>query len=92
MVGRSSLWSVITACDAVDAMLSDRPYRKALSVDTVREELARYSGIQFDPAIVKVLLGSNVLERHAGWVGNPSTGEPADSVPVDSPDRGLVRV
>jgi len=56
---------VITVCDSVDAMLSDRPYRKALDVTTVREELARYSGIQFDPAVVRAILSSNVLEEHA---------------------------
>ena len=56
---------VIGACDAIDAMLSDRPYRKALDLATVRDELTRFSGIQFDPAIVKVLVDSEVLESHA---------------------------
>jgi putative nucleotidyltransferase with HDIG domain len=56
---------IINVCDAVDAMLSDRPYRKALSLETVRNELETYSGIQFDPAVAKVLVGSEVLEKHS---------------------------
>jgi len=56
---------VINVCDAVDAMLSDRPYRKALSLEIVRDELATFSGIQFDPEVVKVLIHSEVLERHS---------------------------
>jgi len=56
---------VIGVCDAVDAMLSDRPYRKALDLPTVRRELTQFSGIQFDPQVVKVLVNSEVLEAHA---------------------------
>ena len=38
--------------DAYDAMISDRPYRKALTPKTAVAELQRYSGTQFDPALV----------------------------------------
>ncbi len=55
---------IIGVCDAVDAMLSDRPYRKALPLSTVRDELTRYSGVQFDPSVVRVLTSSDVLEQH----------------------------
>ena len=41
---------IIAACDAFDAMLSDRPYSPAKSVDEARAELHRCSGTQFDPA------------------------------------------
>jgi putative nucleotidyltransferase with HDIG domain len=54
---------VIMLCDSVDAMLSDRPYRKALPVEAVRAEIRRCSGTQFDPSIVKVVLASTILER-----------------------------
>jgi putative nucleotidyltransferase with HDIG domain len=54
---------IIMICDAVDAMLSDRPYRDALSVEAVRQELLRCSGTQFDPDIVQVILEHNTLER-----------------------------
>jgi putative nucleotidyltransferase with HDIG domain len=59
---------IIMLCDSIDAMLSDRPYRRALSVDQVRAELLRCSGSQFDPEIVRVILQRNTLERAAKLV------------------------
>ncbi len=38
--------------DTVDAMTSDRVYRKALSMDAAIAELERYAGSQFDPRVV----------------------------------------
>ncbi len=55
---------IIKVCDAVDAMLSDRPYRDALSLTAVREQLVIHSGTQFDPEIVGAILRSEVLEEH----------------------------
>jgi putative nucleotidyltransferase with HDIG domain len=57
---------IIMICDSVDAMLSDRPYRKALSIDTVRAELQRCAGAQFDPKLVEVMLAKGTLERAVG--------------------------
>ena len=50
-------------CDAVDAMLSDRPYRNALPVSHVRQELTRCAGTQFDPDLVDTIIKNNTLER-----------------------------
>lgn len=47
---------IFTLVDTLDAMTSDRPYRKALSYEAVQAEVARCSGSQFDPAIVKIFL------------------------------------
>lgn len=47
---------VIVVADTVEAMTSDRPYRKALSLDVVVEELHKYSGSQFDPVPVNAFL------------------------------------
>jgi HD-GYP domain-containing protein (c-di-GMP phosphodiesterase class II) len=47
---------IFAVADAVDAMLSDRPYRKALGVDHARKEVKRCSGTQFDPKVVEVFL------------------------------------
>jgi HD-GYP domain-containing protein (c-di-GMP phosphodiesterase class II) len=46
---------IILACDALDAMTSNRPYRAALPERAARNELRRFSGSQFDPQIVETL-------------------------------------
>jgi len=47
---------IILVADTVEAMTSDRPYRKALSLDVVYSELTKYSGSQFDPVCVDAFL------------------------------------
>jgi putative nucleotidyltransferase with HDIG domain len=47
---------IFAVVDTLDAMTSDRPYRKALSYDKAREEIIRFSGTQFDPSVVEVFL------------------------------------
>ena len=42
--------------DTLDAMTSDRPYRRALSFAAAREEVRRCSGTQFDPKVAKAFL------------------------------------
>lgn len=42
--------------DTLDAMTSDRPYRKALPFDMVISEVRKCSGTQFDPEIAKLFL------------------------------------
>jgi HD superfamily phosphohydrolase YqeK len=49
---------IIMFADTMDAMLSDRPYRAALSETEVRAELAKWKGVQFDPAVCDALLRS----------------------------------
>lgn len=55
---------IIKVCDAIDAMLSDRPYRKALSLPQVKEQLVLYSGVQFDLEVVKAVIDGDVLREH----------------------------
>jgi putative nucleotidyltransferase with HDIG domain len=54
---------IIMLCDSVDAMLSDRPYRNALTLAAVKAELKRCTGSQFDPRIVDVMIQENTLEK-----------------------------
>lgn len=42
--------------DTLDAMTSDRSYRKAMSFDAAKEEIARMAGSQFDPLAVEAFL------------------------------------
>ncbi|MCL5073187.1 MAG: HD domain-containing protein, partial [Actinobacteria bacterium] len=43
---------IFAVVDAYDAMISDRPFKKAISKDKAIEELKKLSKIQFDPSIV----------------------------------------
>jgi response regulator RpfG family c-di-GMP phosphodiesterase len=47
---------IFALVDTMDAMTSDRPYRKALPFTRVIEEVARCSGSQFDPVIARAFL------------------------------------
>lgn len=44
---------ILTVADSFEAMTSDRPYRKGMSIGEAAAELRRCSGTQFDPAIVE---------------------------------------
>jgi response regulator RpfG family c-di-GMP phosphodiesterase len=47
---------ITLACDAYNAMTSDRPYRRALSGNAAREEIAAGAGTQFCPTVAQALL------------------------------------
>jgi HD-GYP domain-containing protein (c-di-GMP phosphodiesterase class II) len=47
---------IFAIADTLDAMRSDRDYRKAQSMEAVRQEISLWSGRQFDPRIVKIFL------------------------------------
>jgi putative nucleotidyltransferase with HDIG domain len=48
---------IFSIADTLDAITSDRPYRKARSFHAARGEIKRCSGSQFDPRVVDVYLG-----------------------------------
>jgi hypothetical protein len=55
------LWSrVIAFADTIDAMTTDRPYRRALTHDAVRTEIEAQVGRQFDPDVAVTLIS----EKH----------------------------
>ncbi|MGH9431985.1 MAG: HD domain-containing phosphohydrolase [Terriglobia bacterium] len=47
---------IFAVADTLDAMTSDRPYRKALAFAEAKKEIARQSGKQFDPEVVRAFL------------------------------------
>lgn len=49
--------------DTLDAMTSDRSYRKALSFDQARAEIVKMSGTQFDPVAVQAFLAEETTLR-----------------------------
>lgn len=57
---------IIMIADTIDAMTTDRPYRKALSFDRTMEELKKFAGKQFDPKLVELVANSANLRRLLG--------------------------
>lgn len=49
--------------DTLDAMTSDRSYRKALSFDQAHAEIVKMSGTQFDPVAVQAFLAEQTTLR-----------------------------
>ena len=47
---------IVAVCDAFDAMVSDRPYRRAMTRDAAIAELRACAGTQFDPRVVQAFL------------------------------------
>lgn len=64
---------LVAVADTFDAMTSDRPYRKALSLQVALDELARCSGTQFDPSVVAAFV--------AALRESPSICDPSMSTP-----------
>jgi putative nucleotidyltransferase with HDIG domain len=57
---------IIMVADTLDAMTTDRPYRKALSLQRALEELHKHSGTQFDPKLVTIVAKSPSIRRLLG--------------------------
>ena len=56
---------IVSACDAFNAMTTDRSYRKALPLSVAVGELRKNSGTQFCPAVVDALVGARARGRAA---------------------------
>lgn len=76
---------IIMFADTIDAMTTDRPYRAALDATSVRKELLRFRGTQFDPIMCDALLRSPEYSKlfapkdteETGWIQR-------------TPDRGSI--
>ena len=64
---------IVAVCDAYDAMVSARPYSKAVAGDEAMAELRRCAGAQFDPAVVAAfgVERSRPRAQHADVSGAP---------------------
>jgi putative nucleotidyltransferase with HDIG domain len=70
---------IVSACDAFNAMTTDRPYRKALPLTVAIAELRTHAGTQFAPDVVEALIA--VVERDAPeW--QLAFTEPAPAMPA----------
>ena len=75
---------LIAICDSFQAMLSDRPYRAALTLDEARAEIRRGAGVQFDPALARLFL-DRCPTSGATVAPPPASGAaPPDGLGVDA--------
>jgi putative nucleotidyltransferase with HDIG domain len=90
---------IIVVCDAVDAMLSDRPYRKALALRLVLEQLEQHRGQQFDHRVIQALVSSDILAEfaevmrnvRAAMLSDPRSGPGGHALPVPLSIAGRTR-
>ena len=75
---------IVSISECFDAMITDRPYRKALSLKKIVTELKTFSGKQFDPSLVKHLLALIEEKREAIC---PKTFNQKRSLPFDPKTR-----
>ena len=63
------LTRIVSLSESFDAMITNRPYRKALPMNKITAELKKCSGTQFDPDLVQLFLqiieerGENILPK-----------------------------
>ncbi len=85
---------ILSAVDYLDALASDRQYRRAMPLDDVMQRLIAESGKAFDPKVVQVLKRryrslENLALAQSGGDGNAA---PAPAIQVtrgDAPDAGF---
>jgi len=58
--------TIVSCCDAFNAMTTDRPYRRAMTLDEAVAELLEKAGTQFNPAAVEALLRVLSAETPSG--------------------------
>ena len=84
---------IFAVADTMDAMMSDRPYRRGRPYSVAREEIERESGRQFDPQVVAVFLSIPEetwvkIRTDAGRVPTDRKRRPIDELPVKGGNAG----
>jgi HD-GYP domain-containing protein (c-di-GMP phosphodiesterase class II) len=88
---------IIMISDTADAMMTDRPYRKRLPIESVISELQKYRGTQFDPRLVDLVVNSVAIRRVMAelQIGGSNAIPPAvaegGSKRVPPPPAGILR-
>jgi hypothetical protein len=83
---------IILIADTIDAMTTDRPYRKRLPLDVVIAELQKCKGTQFDPVLIDVVVSSVAVRRLIGGasgVSGVNEAGPLRSKRVSWPTAGI---
>jgi putative nucleotidyltransferase with HDIG domain len=72
---------ILAAVDCLDALASDRQYRRALPLDEAMARVAAEAGTAFDPAVVRVL-GTRYQELEARAKAMPAEPQPSLSTDI----------
>lgn len=73
---------IIMFADTLDAITTDRPYRKALDPEEARREFVKFRGKQFDPSICDVVVSETVWGKlYEAVLLSHETTKPTRSVP-----------
>ncbi|MBI4342000.1 MAG: HD domain-containing protein [Candidatus Omnitrophica bacterium] len=67
---------ILAVADTYDAIVTDRPYRKRLSVDQAKAELTRCAGAQHDPVVIEAFL-KVLAEKETRLSAAKDAGHPA---------------
>ncbi|MDB4896618.1 MAG: metal dependent phosphohydrolase [Firmicutes bacterium] len=73
---------IIGVADALDTLVSDRPYRKGKPVEVAFQEIRRCAGTQFDPQVVQAL-EQLFRERGGLWFANSAAGVGASPLALE---------
>jgi HD-GYP domain-containing protein (c-di-GMP phosphodiesterase class II) len=82
--------TIVSVCDAFNAMTTHRPYRRALSVADAVAELTAHRGAQFAPRAVDALL-ELIAEDEALMVGPAAPRAELDEITLVVPDVAVER-
>ena len=89
---------IVAVADAYDVITSTRSYKKSMSADAARAELARSSGSQFDPSVVRAMLDISIgrqrglLGRFAWMIHIPAVLRPVANVASVTASNGAIGV
>ena len=70
----------MSAADALDAMTSDRPYRKGMSMEVALEEISKGSSTHFHPDVAEAVLDAaqagnlRIIQDRSMYVDAPVVG------------------
>jgi hypothetical protein len=78
---------IVSVADAYDVMVSGRSYQQKFSHSEARAELARHSGTQFDPRVVRALMEISIGKLR--WITGPLAG--LADLPLIRPLQALSR-
>jgi putative nucleotidyltransferase with HDIG domain len=71
---------IVSGADALDAMTSDRPYRKGMSFEVAMSEVEKGAGSHFHPTVAAAMLSAaragvlTLLDQKSMYADAPSTG------------------